>query len=186
MSSRKDFLNELKSSKGAKFVGIEYRNKQNELSKYVVLVGISYSNWVDKKIVALSSMESSDFESISIDKGFDLATIIEAKNSLLDALNKNKNKETASNQSKAQNDTYTTLASGLRMHIETKDFQLYGLLISKTVIEKGEPKKAVNSKDLTLAKRAIESYLNFSFYVTLKVENEETVINMTGNTFTNI
>jgi hypothetical protein len=64
----KGLLNEMSNQNGAKFVGIEYRNKQNELSKYVVLVGINYNNWITKKINALQSMVNNDFQSIAIDK----------------------------------------------------------------------------------------------------------------------
>ena len=182
----KNVLSEISNLKGAKFVGLQYRNKQNELSKYVVLVGISYENWVNKKIAALESLETTDLQSIALDKNISIDVVNEAKESLLSSLLKNKNEETASNQSKGQKDAYLPLESGARLHLESKNIQVYGLLVSKTVIEAGEPKKPVKSKDLTIAKKAIEKYLNFSAFVTFNIENEETIINITGNTFTNI
>lgn len=186
MKQLKGLLNEMHNSKGAKFVGLEYTNKQNETSKYVVLVGISYENWTNKKLVALQAMCNNDFESIALDKNLSVDVVKEGQTKLIESIVNNKNKQTASNQSKAQNETYITLESGARMHIETKQIQVYGLLISKTVLVEGEPKKKVNSKDLTIAKKAIEKYLNFSAFVTFNVENENTIINITGNTFTNI
>jgi hypothetical protein len=184
--SLKGLLNEMANFNGAKFVGLEYTNKQNETSKYVVLVGISYHNWTEKKLNALKSMQSNDFQSIALDKNIDIEIIKEAQTNLIESLENNRNKVTASNQSKAQNESYITLESGARMHIDTKQIQVYGLLISKTVLVAGEPKKKVNSKPLTIAKKAIEKYLNFSAFVTFNVENENTIINMTGNTFTNL
>jgi len=186
MSIVKNVLNELKDSKGCKFVGLEYTNKQNETSKYTVLVGVSYENWINKKIQAIESLDQNDLKTISINKNIDLDIVETAKDELLTSLVNNKNKETASNQSKGQNEVYISLKSGARMHLESKTIQVYGLLINRKVIKAGEPKKKVNSRPKTIVKKAIEKYLNFSKFVTFNIENKDTVINMTGNTFTNL
>lgn len=192
MSTLKGLLNEMSKSNGAKFIGIEYTNKQNETSRYVVLVGIKYENWVAKKLTALQSLTENDLKSVELTvkdkttKVVEFSEVVKAKDELIKSLIDNQNKETASNQSKAQNDSYIGLESGARMHLDTKTIQVYGLLISKTVLIKGEPKKAVNSGVKTIAKKEIQKYLNFSNFVTFNIENEDTIINMTGNTFTNL
>ena len=190
MSNLKNVLNEMKELKGSKFVGAEYTNKQNERSKYVCLVGISYNNWTIKKENALLSLENEDFKSILNGlsekyptKNITIEDVQIGVNDLVNSIQKNRDKETASNQSKGQNDAYTSLTNGTRLHNDSKKVQLYGLLISKTVITKGEPKKPVNSGIKVLCKNAISKYLNFSAFITLNIENDETVINITGSTY---
>ena len=182
----KDILSEFQNLSGAKFVGFEYRNKRNELSNYTILSNISYSNWIDKKILVLDSLNTADFNDIATahkDERVTADLVAQAAEKLLSSLLNNKTKETASNQSKAQSDTYHNLGGGVRQHKETEKYYAYGFLIKKTVIEIGEAKKKVNSKPLTLAQNAIEKHCNFSVFVSLEIEKPETVVNITGGTY---
>jgi hypothetical protein len=182
----KNLINEFRNLSGAKFVGFEYRNAQGELSHYTMLSNISYGNWVDKKIAILEILDEIDFADIATaheDERITPELVSEAKIKLLEALIKNKNKETASNQSKAQNEAYVSVGGGVRLHLESKKYQAFGFLVSRKVIEKGEPKKPVNSKPLTLAKNAIEKHCGFSKFITINIEKPETVVNITGGTY---
>jgi len=182
----KNVINEFRANKSARFVGFDYTNKQNEKSNYVVLCGVDYGNAVDKKIKALESLDANDLIDIAkLNPLFNVDIVATAASKLLEALIKNKNKETASNQSKGQNDSYATVGgrSGIRLHLETKKLYAYGFLIKRTVLKAGDPKKPVNSSALTLAKRAIEKHLGFPTFVNLEIEKEDTVIKLNKKEF---
>lgn len=61
-----------------------------------------------------------------------------------------------------QKDTFETLGKGVRQHKENGMIYIYGYVQSKEQIEPAtNPKKPVNSKPLTLAKKGIEKACNF-------------------------
>jgi hypothetical protein len=65
-------------------------------------------------------------------------------------------------QSYTQADTFDNIGKGIRQHKQTGEIYLYGFVQSKEqVAPPTNPKKPVNSRPLTLAKKAIEKACDF-------------------------
>lgn len=148
---------------GTSFVGIKgYESKTSgETANHVVNVGFSYENAIEKDLNKLNNLTAKDIENLVFETGIDVNTVLTAKNEMINSFIKNRNKETQSKQSEAQQETYLSIAPGIRLHKETGQIYIYALHVSKQVIVKGEHKK-VNSREKTLAKKAIQKYLDMS------------------------
>jgi hypothetical protein len=149
--------------KGAQFIGIrEYQSKTTgEVSNYVINANFSYGNAVNKDITTLSSATESDFLDLAKQTGFNIDLIKQAHENVLNSLLKNKDTETQSNQSKAQQDTYYPVTNSIKMHLETRQLYIYALSVNKLVLKKGEY-KTVKSKDLTLAQNAVKKHFDLT------------------------
>lgn len=161
MNNMEVLIEELKklSEKGARFLTINnYTNQKGDLSNYMVIANFSYENAKQKDIEKLNKMKLKD----------DLKEV--ARQALLESFEKNKDKTTSSNQSKAQKDTYTNLTSCVRIHNESGRLYLYAKLVGKTIIKEAE-KKEVKSDELTKAKNFIKKKLHTSKYRQFIIEN---------------
>lgn len=147
---------------GSKFTGLEYTNAKGETAQYVVNINVSYTNAVKKDIAALQNITSTQIEEIKSKNELFTTEMIE-KNvaALLESFINNQNKETASNQSIAQNSAYINLTPCLKYNFETGLLYLHGAKISKKVIVPIEYKK-INSRIDTICKNTIKSVLGFS------------------------
>jgi hypothetical protein len=144
------------------FVGIrEYQTKMNEIANHVVKVNFSYMNAVNKDIEKLQNITQKDISNISLQFGVDVDLVNKAIEKLLTSFINNQNKETQSNQSKAQKDIYIPVCPSIKMHRDTKNFHIYALAVSKEVIIKGEYNE-VNHRPLTIAQNAVKKYLDFT------------------------
>lgn len=148
---------------GTSFVGVNsYLAKTSgELANHVILANFDYSKAVKKDIAKLENATALKLQAISEKIGVDIATVNEAHKELLSAFVKNQSNDTKSAQSKAQSDLYVNICPAVRLNTETMKLHVYGLAISKQVIEKGTY-KSVNSRPKTIAKNAIKKALNFS------------------------
>lgn len=148
---------------GTSFVGIkEYTSKSTgETANHVVNVGFKYENAIERDLNKLNNLTRKDAENIVFETGVDINTILTAKNEMINSFVNNRNKETQSKQSTAQENTYLNIAPGIRLHKETGQVYIYALHVSKEVLIKGEYKK-VNSRNKTIAKKAIKKYLDLS------------------------
>ena len=159
----KQVVKQFSELKGAKFIGIrEYRAKtSNELANHVLNANFNYGNAVEKDLTSLMALNVIDIDTISDNTGIPSTIILDAVNALITSFEKNQNKETQSNQSKAQNELYLPITSSIKLNLTTGLLHIYALAVSKQIIEKGEY-KTVNSRQLTLAKNAIEKYCDFT------------------------
>jgi inosine/xanthosine triphosphate pyrophosphatase family protein len=149
-------------TKGASFLGIRNyeSSKTGELANYVVISNFSYANAIAHDMKALTALTNNDLTIISKDTGLDIEVLKQAKTALLTSFEKNQNKETQSNQSKAQQDIYIKLNDAIKVHKETEQVYIYALAHKKVVIEKGTY-PTVNSRELTKAKNAIKKACGF-------------------------
>ncbi len=174
---KKDLINSLGNIFGSSFVSIKgYLSVGTvELSDYVVNVGASYANAVEKDIKTLESAS------------YDDAIMESARLKMLNSLIGNKDAKTQSNQSKAQQDAYYKLTenSSVKLHIENGTLHIFAMEISKKVIEPAKKPKAKSSNPLVIAEYRIKKDLNLSTakWRNFKFEQFD-VIKTGGNTFT--
>lgn len=149
--------------KGTSFVGIKgYESKTTgETANHVINVGFSYENAINKDLNKLNNLTEKDIDNLVFETGIEKDIILEAKDDMLNSFVNNRNKETQSKQSEAQQEAYINITNGIRLHKETGQVYIYALHVSKEILIAGEYKK-VNSRPKTLAKKAIQKYLDFS------------------------
>ena len=171
---------------GSSFVGIrKYVNSHKEISNHVIIANFSYGNAVAKDLVKLKGATDADVENIA-KSGHTIELVKQAIAKMIESFEKNSNPETASNQSKAQKDTYTKVTDCIKMHNETGELYIYAIGHSKVIVEKGEYKEK-NSNDLTLAQNAVKKYFDLTTakYRNFKVVDEQMeAVVITGDTIT--
>lgn len=152
----------LNVSDGSKFTGLTYTNSKGETSQYVININVSYAKAVSKDIEKLQNISSHQIEEIqSKNELFTTEMIQKNVAALLQSFINNQNKETASNQSIAQQTAYINLTPCLKYNFESGLLYLHGAKVSKKVIVPIEY-KPVNSRIDTLCKNTIKKVLNFS------------------------
>lgn len=140
-----ELLQKIKELKRPSFMSIKgYRNAKGEVSNYLINVGVSYPNMVKRD---MEKLENASFPDVNLEQ---------ARKELLSGMQKNKDKKTQSNQSKAQQSAYFSPCDGVRLHIKKMTFYVSGIVHSKEVISgkqeseekslsyKDEVKKALN------------------------------------------
>lgn len=182
-----NIASQFKGLKSATFVGIkEYQSKSSgEIANHVVCANFSYKNAVKRDLKKLQKLTEKEKVTLSEKTGFGIELINQAIQKLSESFVNNLNPETQSNQSKAQQETFQKINGSMKIHKETKEVYIYGLAISKEIIQHGEH-KTVNSRPLTLAQNAIKKELNFttSKYRQFIVNPENlTGVNVNGEKF---
>lgn len=152
----------LSTTDKSQFTGLEYTNAKGETAQYVININVSYTNAVKKDIAALQNITNLQIEEIKSKNELFTITMIE-KNvaALLESFINNQNKETASNQSIAQQTAYINLTPCLKYNFETGLLYLHGAKEYKKILVPIEY-KPVNSRIDTLCKNTIKKVLNFS------------------------
>lgn len=155
---------EQQDKKGASLVGLRnYETKTGEVSNYRVS---AYSNAFAVRKAhekeALSCVNTSTMiEALSEHES---EHVLQAYNELVKARSESPDLSTTL-RSQAQIDAYTHKGGGIKEHDESESVKIQGFVLSKTLVKSaeentGKPKKPVKSKPETLAKRAIEKYIN--------------------------
>ena len=160
----KKFFDKFQNLKGVSFIGVNnyYAKTTGEVSNYVINVNLSVENAKRTDLQKLQNCTAEDLDNVlNSASGF---TLDDTKTALQEMLcsaekNLNENKEDRSVQSQAQTDAYIHLTPAIRLHKENMEIHIFGQLISKVVLVKGEY-KTVNSSGKTLAKQAIKKYLD--------------------------
>lgn len=137
------------TNNGCRFMSFLYTSKgTGETSKYLINFGIDYHNACAEDKVLLESYIPKD-------------TLEEtAKAEMLQSLNETLTNGVSSSYTNA--DTFVQIGKGIRQHKETNELYVWGFVESKEqVAPPTNPKKPVNSRPLTLAKREIEKACNF-------------------------
>jgi len=136
-------------AKGASFVSFIYQTKSTgETSIYTLNFGIKYKNAV-----------SSDFEALC---NYVPKTPLEeeAKAEMLQSMNETLTQGVSS--AYTQKDLWETIIPGVRLNKESGQISFYGFIQKKEIIEPAtNPRKTVNSKPLTLAKKAVQKACDF-------------------------
>jgi len=158
-----------KTFKGSTFVGTTYRNSQGELSRQLIVSGITYENLLLNDFNSLQANQSTIFEKLEKSYSIDLITL--AYNNLFSSLEKRLSsdetkakllaeKDTTIIRSQAQKDAYTHLAKGIKQHNETNEIHVFGLCVKKTILEAIEYKET-KSKELTIVQNKIKKLCDF-------------------------
>lgn len=155
---------------GCSFVSILYTNKDGEVQKTLINVGVSYANAKEKDIEYLKNL---DVKSVKSTQG--VALLEEARKSLLGALI-----SPDKVRSEGQLNAYTYLTNGLKIHNETNALYVVGMVVKKEVIKEADY-KADTRKPLTIAKDDIRKELKSTKYRTYDLSNMSTV-NLKGET----
>jgi hypothetical protein len=150
---KKELINHLKSITGVSFVSVTYVNQQNEKHQTVFNVGVDYQNAKEKDIEYLSNL---DVTTLSSDLDIELLEIarVELLNSFINP---------SKTRSEGINSAYTHIGKGLKIHNESGTLFVYGMKISKRVIQEGD-KKEDTRRPLTVAKDEIRRLLKSTQY----------------------
>ncbi len=159
-----------KTIKGTSFVGIrDYVNKQGELSNYTLNVGINYENVLKNDFNTLKNNQVEIVETLK--KSYPIAIIEQAYNELLTSLEKRLSDEITKANLRAENDktilasdaqidAYINLTKGIKLHKDTMQLHVFGLVVKKTVL-KAIAYKQTKSRELTIVKNKIEKFCDF-------------------------
>lgn len=158
-----------KTIKGTTFVGTTYRNAQGELSRQLIVSGITYENLLLNDFESLQANQNVVFS--SLEKKYSVELITLAYNNLFTSLEKRlSNPETKAKllaekdstivRSQAQKDAYTHVAKGIKVHNDTNEIHVFGLCVKKTVLEPIEYKET-KSKELTIVQNKIKKLCDF-------------------------
>ncbi len=150
---------------GVSFVSIKnYTNKQNETSNNLINVGINYESAKAKDIEFLENL---DLTTHNFKNPIDL--LKEAKEELILAfLAPNENRSTG------QQNTYTNILKGVKIHNQTGVLYLYGYREQKTILVKGDY-KPIKSAPLTIAKNELRALLRTGKFTQFALEIGNTI-----------
>lgn len=164
-------IRQVAANKGNRFASLVYRSKESgELARHVILIGFSYHNAVQKSRDELANMIA-----MNTFKGIQLEAAKEVLASLEKTLAAHAQGE--QNDDYTKKDVYDTVAldgvevSGIRYNKNDGSFKLFGLSVSKTVLENGVFKD-VKSKPLTIAKNEIRRLLPVSKFREYAIEEK--------------
>ena len=144
---------ELDSSNKGQFLAINgYESSKGELSNVVINSSIDYGKAKERDIKKVKECNINSVPHLSHTR----ANLELAKTKILASLVK-----PDAIRSKAQQDAYTSLGNGLRVHKESKKVSIYGLVARKHVIREGVY-ATTNKRDLTKAQDYLKKYLSLS------------------------
>ena len=147
---------------GVSFFSLKnYTNSSNEVSNYLINVGINYEK---SKVLDLAFLQSLDLNKTELVFKSNKADLELAKAELIASFIK-----PDENRSKGQTDAYTTIFSGVRVHNETGVLYVYGYKQNKTVLVEGVY-KTVKSSAKTIAKKELQKHLKSGQFVNFAIE----------------
>jgi hypothetical protein len=170
LTATKALILAAKTIRGTSFIGIRnYENKQGEVSNQTIIAGITYENCLLNDFKVLQENKDKVFETLQKEYPNDL--IETAYNNLFTSLEKRLSSDEVKQAlreqndltiklSDAQKDAYVHIAKGVKLHIETMQLHVFGLVARKTVIKPIEYKET-NSRALTLAQNKIKKLCEF-------------------------
>lgn len=156
MSGVAQLIGLIGSGKGAKFASLTYKTQETgEVAKHTLILGADTKKLYKKDIAKLEEMLNGDMEPMARDAAN--RVLASRKESLEVGIGKN-SKYTHAPQN---GDTYTQVDGipGVKIHKETGIVYVTALSEDKVVLVEGTPRKPVNSKPETIAKKNIEKLL---------------------------
>ena len=163
-----------KSPTGVTFFSINgYENANGEIADHRFNIGASYENAKQKDIKFLEELDITKQEWKS-----SLVLIEQARQKLINNLT-----NPSKNASEGQQDAYTQITSGVKVHNDTGVLYIYGLRVSKTIHKEGVYPSS-NKRALTIAQDELKKHLktnNFRVFIisecdSIKGNGEEIVI----------
>lgn len=150
----------LQTITGVSFVSIVYKNKEDEIQKTLINVGVSYENAKLKDIEYLKELDVKTIKSSQ-----NVSTLEQARVALLGALI-----SPSKSRSEGQKNAYTYLNNGLKVHNETGKLYVVGMKVKKEVLVQGDY-KADTRRPLTIAKDDIRKTMKSTQYRNYDLSN---------------
>lgn len=159
-----------KTIKGTSFIGIRnYENKQGEVSNQTIIAGITYENCLINDFKVLQENKDKVFGILQKDYSTELVET--AYNNVYVSLEKRLSSDEVKEALRQQNDTtialsdaqkdaYIHLTKGVKLHIETMQIHVFGLVVKKTIIKSIEYKET-KSRELTIIQNKIKKVCEF-------------------------
>lgn len=159
-----------KTIKGTSFIGLQnYENAKGEISNQTIVAGITYENCLVNDFKALQDNKDKAIELATQKYGETIA--LKAYNDLYTSLAKRLSSDEVKENLRLQNDAtilrsdaqinaYSHIAKGAKVCNDTQQLHIFGLVVKKTIVQAIEY-KAVNSRELTLAKNLISKTCDF-------------------------
>jgi hypothetical protein len=159
-----------KTIKGTSFVGVrDYSNTQGEVSNYTINAGFSYVNVLTNDYQNLIEKQNDIFAVLK--KSYPIAVVKKAYSELLTSLEKRLSDEKTKEQLRAEGDktiaqsdaqinAYINLAKGVKLHKDTMQLHVFGLVVRKTILQPTEYKET-KSRELTIVKNKIKKLCEF-------------------------
>jgi hypothetical protein len=159
------FLDKFRNLNGAKFIGINnYLSvSTHEIANFILNVNISIENAKKTDLKRLQACTDNDLKDINKVSGIAIDILKLSLAEMITSAQKNlsANIEDRTAQSQGQTGAYIPLAKGVKLHTDTLEVHVFGLLISKELVLKGDNYKPTpNSSDKTLGKKAITDHLD--------------------------
>ena len=175
-----NLFKELDGYKGARFIGFRgYSSQSGEISNYVINANISVERFKLADLRKLQNVNFDTLQAIADTNKIAMEIVKLAWSEMLKSAEKNVSANMADRtaQSQAQSDAYVNINRSIRVHKDSLAVHIFGMVISKKTLVKGEY-KAVNSSDKTIAKGLISKALRLSAskFRTFIVDNLETVV----------
>lgn len=148
------------------FVRLEYTSEEGEVSQQLINVGIPYQTVIETSFNQLDSLDKSELYAEAASQSIDNSLIDQAIDTLRDSLSQSLNRAEQFSTDEVSNFEY--LSNGIKMHRETKELYLSGLVRNKKVLVSGTYKET-KSRPATLAKKIVEKKLNVSKYRMFKI-----------------
>jgi hypothetical protein len=123
-----ELLFKLNEVPAPRFIAIKnYRNAKGEVSNYVVIAGVKYTNAVKKDIERLKAVQYTGYKE-------------DARKQMLESLIRNQKDETRSAASWGQINAYAKLGQNSRVHIDSRQIRIHAFTRQKTIIVPGNYK----------------------------------------------
>lgn len=151
-------ISTLSKATSANFCGLLYESKgTKEKSKYVVNLNVDLTRVYQEDLEFLKKLFP------TLDDTIEIAACGELISSLENSLENGIGNNTRYTQKNVEYIHFHTnkgkQINGIKMHPDTGELLISGFVVHKTVIEKGEEKKPVNSRPKTIAKDKIRKQL---------------------------
>ena len=141
----------------AQWASINYTNREGEKAISLILPGVDYRRIYEQDIAKLEAILPR-MERLLPRIGGNLA-LIEAARQILASREESLRVGLGNNTAYTQQGTYEHLAPGFKVHTETGDLYVIGIVVRKRVIVKGVYKPVKHKNEVTAAKRRIEKIL---------------------------
>jgi len=159
-----------KTIKGTSFIGVQgYTNQKGEVSNQTFVGGITYENALLNDFNVLKTSEDRIFN--EFEKSYPKELILQAYQNIYESLEKRLSSDEVKEKlrlendktlkrSDAQIDAYIHVAKGIKIHKETKQIHLFGLVVRKKVLVPIEYKQT-KSRELTIVQNKIKKLCEF-------------------------
>ena len=134
---------------GESYIKIQnYENSSGEIATHTILVNYDAQEIKKSDIAKLNAFSPTAYSEVS---QIPVNVLTQAKKELLESLSKPHTK-----RSNAQNEAYSYIAPGLKVHKESSQLYVSGLLVEKQIHEKSNKIHETKNSELVIAKNKIK------------------------------